>query len=149
MAPAPAAAAPSAAPAAAAPAPAVRKPVDLGPRVKLPPAPAVRNWDEFRKMAARRMVAANPKFTYMSKPQPLLFGIPVLEIELNADGTVHDIFVTRPPANSEAQDTIDYAIAAIERAAPYGDISKLPKPWKWTEVFLFNNKRQFKPRSLD
>ncbi|MEY2842036.1 MAG: hypothetical protein RI920_73, partial [Pseudomonadota bacterium] len=27
--------------------------------------------------------------------------------------------------------------------------SKLPKPVKWTEVFLFNEKNQFKPRSLD
>jgi len=149
VAPPPAAVRAEPVPAPAAPRPAPRGKVDLGPQVKLPPAPAVKSWDELRKMAARRMVAASPKGSYMSKPPPLLFGIPVLEIELNADGSLRDIAVTRPPANIDAQDTIDYAIAAIERAAPFGDISKLPKPWKFTEVFLFNNKRQFKPRSLD
>ena len=145
--PAPAVAAPLPAP--AAPEPAPRSGVDLGPRVNLPPAPAVRNWDDFKKMAARRMVAARPQGSYMGKPPPLLFGIPIIEIEVNADGSVRNISVVRPPANSEAANTLDYAIEAVRRGGPYGEVSKLPKPWKWTEVFLFNDKRQFKPRSLD
>lgn len=117
--------------------------------VLVPPAQAARNWDEFKRAAARRMVVASPNFAYLGKPPPMLFGIPILEIELNADGSVRDISVTRPPANAEAADTIEIAKEAIHRAAPFGDISRLPKPWKWTEVFLFNDKRQFKPRILD
>ena len=109
----------------------------------------MRNWDGFKKMAARRMVAASPQGSYMGKPPPLLFGIPIIEIEVNADGSVRNISVVRPPANSEAANTLDYAIEAVRRGGPYGEVSKLPKPWKWTEVFLFNDKRQFKPRSLD
>jgi hypothetical protein len=123
--------------------------VDLGPKVALPPAPVSRNWDDFKRLAARRMVAASPSATYMGPPPPMLFGIPILETELNADGSVRSISVTRPPANIDAQYTIDYAKEAIRRGAPYGDVSRLPKPWKWTEVFLFNDKRQFKPRTLD
>ena len=123
--------------------------VDLGPKVVLPPAPTVRNIDELRKMAATRMVKASPKASFMGKPPPMLFGIPIMEIELNADGSVAKISVTRPPANILAADTVDYAIEAIKRGAPYGDVSRLPKPVVWTEVFLFNDKRQFKPRSLD
>ena len=123
--------------------------MDLGPRVSLPPAPAVRNWDEFKRMAARRMVAASPQGSYMGKTPPIMFGIPILETELNADGTVRNISVTRPPANPEAANTTQYAMEAIRRGAPYGDVSKLPKPWRFTEVFLFNDKRQFKPRTLD
>jgi hypothetical protein len=122
---------------------------DMGPKVSLPPAPAVRSWDEFKRQAARRMVAASPKASYTSQVQPMLFGIPILEIEVNADGTVRNISVTRPPANVDAQNTIDYAMEAVRRGAPYGDVSRLPKPWKWTEVFLFDDKRKFKPRSLD
>lgn len=121
----------------------------MGPKVSLPPAPAVRSWDEFKRQAARRMVAASPKASYTSQVQPMLFGIPILEIEVNADGTVRNISVTRPPANVDAQNTIDYAMEAVRRGAPYGDVSRLPKPWKWTEVFLFDDKRKFKPRSLD
>ena len=117
--------------------------------VLLPPAVPSRNWDEFKRAAARRMVAGSPQYSFMGKPPPMMFAITVLEIEVNADGTVRDISVTRPPANSEAQDTIEIAKEAIHRAAPYGDMSKLAKPWKWTEVYLFNDKRQFKPRVLD
>ena len=142
----------AAAPAVGAPAPApsaLAAGVNLGPRVALPAAPAVRNWDDFKKMAGRRMVSASPQGSYMGKPPPILFGIPILETELNADGTVRSISITRPPANPEAANTVDHAMEAIRRGAPYGDMSRLPKPWKWTEVFLFNEQRQFKPRSLE
>ena len=33
--------------------------------------------------------------------------------------------------------------------APYGGVSRLPRPWKFSEVFLFDDNRRFKPRSLD
>jgi hypothetical protein len=122
---------------------------DMGAKVSLPAAATVRSWDEFKRQAGRRMVAASPKASYMGKPQPMLFGIPILEIEVNADGSVRNISVTRPPANIDAQNTIDYAMEAVRRGAPYGDVSRLPKPWKWTEVFLFDDKRKFKPRSLE
>ena len=117
---------------------------------KAPAAPAVpRNMDEFKKAAARKMLAANPDVTYGGKPQQMNFGIPILEIELNDDATVKNISVVRPPANDAAAGTVDIAMAAIRKAAPYGDISKLPKPVKWTEVFLFNDQKKFKPRSLE
>jgi hypothetical protein len=144
--PAPAAA-PSAAPppvtqppAAAAAAPARRV-------VRLGPAPAARNWAEFRHQAARRLVQAHPDGSYTGPvPEPLL-AIPVLEVELNADGSVRRVLVLRHPR--QARDTTQLAIDAVHRAAPYGAMSRLPLPWKWTEVFLFDEQRRFKPRELD
>ena len=41
------------------------------------------------------------------------------------------------------------AIDSVHRAAPFGDVSRLPRPWKFTETFLFDDARRFKPRSLD
>jgi protein TonB len=103
--------------------------------------------DEYRLRAARRLVAANPKITYMAPaPDPLL-AIPVIEIEVDADGGVRHMTVMRVP--TQAQDTVRIALAAIERAAPFGDVTHCPKPWKFTEVFLFDDDRRFKPRSLD
>ena len=122
---------------------------DLGPRVTLPAPVAARTLDEFKKQAARRMVAAAPRHSYMGTPPPMMFGITILEIEVNGDGSVRNIGVVRPPANPAAAAVMDVAKEAIRRGAPYGDVSKLPKPWKWTEVFLFNDKSQFKPRTLD
>ena len=130
-----------------APAPQAATGASTGSRLAAPATP--RSWDEFKLQAARRMVAAHPGSTYMDTPPPLLLGVPVIETELNADGSVRSVSVVRRPSNAQAQDTVQLAIDAIHRAAPYGDISRLPRPWKWTEVFLFNDQRQFKPRTLD
>jgi hypothetical protein len=115
--------------------------------VKLPPPPAPRNAEELKLQAARRLVAAHPDTSYMGTPPEPLLGIPVLEVELNADGSVRRIRVLREP--QEAKDTIQLAIAAVQRAAPYGNVSRLPKPWKFVEVFLFDDDRRFKPATLD
>ena len=107
----------------------------------------VRNWNEVRLQAAKRMVDAHPQTSYTGAAPDILLAIPVLEIELNADGSVRRVDVLRVPR--QATDTVQLAIAAVKRAAPYGDVSRLPKPWHFTETFLFNDDRKFKPRTLD
>ena len=127
--------------------PAARVTTPAAPAGVLPPPGTVRNWNEVRMQAARRLVAANPNGTYTGAvPEPLL-AIPVLEIELNADGSIRRIETLRRP--SQAQDTLQLAADAVRRAAPFGDVSRLPKPWRFTETFLFNDERKFKPRTLD
>ncbi len=112
-----------------------------------PSAPSTRAWDEYRVSVSRRIVAANPNGTYTGLvPEPLL-AIPVLEIDLNRDGSVRNLRVQRSP--SQAEDTVQLAIDAVRRAAPFGDVSHLPQPWRISEVFLFRDDRKFKPRSLD
>lgn len=115
--------------------------------VRLPAPQSPRSWGEARQQAARRLVAANPDGTYMHKPPALLLAIPVMTVELNGDGSVRQVSVMRYP--SQARDTVNLAIAAIHRAAPYGDVSRLPKPWRFNETFLFNDERKFKPMTLD
>lgn len=115
--------------------------------VKLAPPDTPRSWAHAREQAARRMVAASPDQSYTHASPPVLLAIPVLTIELNADGSVRDIDVMRYP--SQARDTVQLAIQAVRRAAPFGNVSKLPRPWKFNETFLFNDQRQFKPMTLD
>jgi hypothetical protein len=111
-------------------------------------APAtMRNWTEVRRQAAHRLVAANPAITYMGKVPDQLLAIPVLEVELNRDGSVRRIVILREPR--QAKDTLRIATDAIHRAAPFGDVSHLPRPWKFVETFLFDDDRKFKPRMLD
>jgi protein TonB len=120
------------------------------PRAAVPvlPAPAAaRDWDEFRLQAAQRLMAANPDMTYTGPVLDPLLAIPVLEVDLDREGRVRNIRIVRVP--SQAEDTTQMAIEAVLRAAPYGDMSRLPKPWKWVEVFLFDEDRRFKPRTLD
>ena len=113
----------------------------------LPPRDTARQWDDYRLRAAERIVAANPEVTYSGPvPEPLL-AIAVLEIELNGDGSVRGIQVLRQP--SQALDTVQLAMAAVRRAAPFAPVLHLPRPWAFTETFLFDRRRRFKPRSLD
>ncbi len=114
---------------------------------KLPPPRAMRSWEEVRRQAAERLVAANPDITYTGKVPDQLLSISVLEVELNGDGSVRRIEVLRPPRF--AKETLQTATDAVHRAAPFGDVSRLPKPWKFVETFLFNDDRKFKPRTLD
>ena len=136
-----------------APQPVARAPSPApAPRVVPAPAPApymrpARTVDEYQRQIAARLIAANPKLTYLTRAPDILLAIPVLELEVNADGSVRHIGVIRTP--TQATDTIQLAIDALKRAAPFGDASQLPRPWKFTEVFLFNDDRQFKPRILD
>jgi hypothetical protein len=116
-------------------------------RRPLPPPASGRNWNEVRRQAAERMVAANPDITYTGRVPDQLLAIPVVEVELNGDGSVRRIEVLREPR--ENRDTTKIAIDAIRRAAPFGDVSRLPKPWKFVETFLFDDSRKFKPRTLD
>jgi hypothetical protein len=110
-------------------------------------AASARAWDDYKVNFGKRLVASNPAGTYTGAvPEPLL-AIPVLEIDLNRDGSVRHIRVQRHP--SQAEDTVQLAIDAVRRAAPFGDVSHLPQPWRVSEVFLFRDDRKFKPRSLD
>lgn len=111
------------------------------------PGARARSWDEYRVNVGRRLVAANPNATYTGVPPEPLLAIPVLEIDLNRDGSVRNVRVQRAP--SQAEDTTQLAIDAVRRAGPFGDVSHLPQPWRFSEVFLFRDDRKFKPRSLD
>ena len=123
-------------------------PVKASPlRLPLRPPDPVRNWNEVRLQAARRLLAANPTTTYTDAAPDVLLAIPVLQIDLHADGSIRHIEALRLP--TQARDTTQLAIDAVRRAAPFGDVSRLPKPWRFVETFLFNDERKFKPRTLD
>lgn len=127
-------------------------PVALPPPHKAVPVPTetlARDWREYHRLAAHRLVKANPDRTYLGPvPEPLK-GIPILEVELHGDGSVRQIKVQRRPRPADAQHTTQLAIDAVRRAAPFPPVSHLPKPWAYTEVFLFNDADRFKPRTLD
>ena len=122
------------------------------PRETPVPAPApytrpARTADEYKRQMGLRLVAANPAITYTKRAPDVLMGIPILEVEVNADGSVRHISVVRTPP--EAHETVQLAIDAIKRAAPFGDVSQVPKPWKFLQVFLFDYDGHFKPKVLD
>lgn len=106
-----------------------------------------RNAVELRLRLAQRLVASHPDTSYLSRTPERLWAIPVLQVDLNADGSVRKIVVLRHPTTGDQ--ATELAIAAVKRAAPYGRVAKLPKPWTVVETFLFDDDLRFKPRTLD
>jgi hypothetical protein len=135
------AASPAPAPARVTPAPV---PAPVAPAPYMRPARTV---DEYKRQMGLRLIAANPSITYIKRAPDILMGIPILEVEVNADGSVRHISVVRTPA--EAGETVQMAIDAVKRAAPFGDATQVPRPWKFLQVFLFDYDGRFKPKVLD
>lgn len=135
-------------PPATAPAPLPSPAVAAAPKPAGLPAPkAVRTHDELRRQAAERLVMANPDRTYMTTAPTHLLTVVVLEVEVKADGSVRRVNVVRKPRY--APETLQMAIDAIHKAAPFGDVRRMPEPWKFTETFLFEEDRRFKPLTLN
>lgn len=126
-------------PAVSAAAPAV---ASVLPPDNLPPA---RNWTEYRLRAADRINRANPSLVYPGALPSVFQAIPVLRVQLTADGQVSRVEVAREPGQSP--ETVKIATDAIYRAAPFGPTSQLPAPAQFTETFLFNEQLRFRLRT--
>ncbi len=136
-APAPGPAATVARPAAPATAPAAQAPVAQAP---------ARNWDEYKVRAARRIMQTSAGETFSGPIPERLQSIPVVQVELNRDGSVRNVTVLRVPKFSPQ--TLQMATAAIRRAGPFEPVGHLPRPWQYAETFLYNDDLKFQIRSL-
>jgi hypothetical protein len=103
-------------------------------------------WEEWRLQAARKIAGANAGDTFNGPVPDVLRSIPVMQVHLNADGSVRDIEVQRMPKNSP--ETVQMARRAIQRAAPFAPVGHLPRPWQYSETFLYNEDLKFQLRTL-
>ncbi len=113
------------------------------PRAALPP---VATWQQYRLRAAHIITQANPAHSFTGPLPDPLHGIPVLQIMLNADGSVRLIDTLR--VSKVAPETTQLAISAIRRAGSFGPVGHLPQPWQFNETFLYNEALKFQLRSL-
>ncbi|MGE0331010.1 MAG: hypothetical protein AB7P37_09965 [Ramlibacter sp.] len=135
-------------PPAAGPAPATPMP---GPAAPVPPtAPAAqapaRSWDEYKVRAARRIMQTSVGETFTGPIPERLQSIPVVQVELNRDGSVRNVSVLRVPKFSPQ--TLQMAMNAVRRAGPFEPVGHLPRPWQYSETFLYNDDLKFQIRSL-
>lgn len=100
----------------------------------------------YRVQTAKKIMQTNSAATFAGTLPDPLASIPVIEISLNADGSIQGLDVRRTPRFYP--ETAQTAMAAIRRAAPFGSIAHLPKPWVFNETFLFNDDLKFQLHSL-
>jgi hypothetical protein len=133
-----------------APAPTVTAPRPAAVPQAAPPAvsglPAVRTWAEYRRRAAQMIMAANSAAVASGKLQDPLYGIPVVQIQLNPDGTIRNLDFMRQ--SKVGPETNNLALQAIRRITSFGPVSNLPQPWQFNETFLYNDARKFQLRTI-
>jgi hypothetical protein len=128
--------APSAPPPVATPAP--RPSVAPPVASSLPP---VRTWAEYRRRAAQIMMAANPGSTFTGPGPEQWYGIPVVQVMLNGDGTIRNVDFMRQ--SKVGPETNNLALQAVRRVPSFGPVSNLPQPWQFNETFLYNDNLKF------
>ncbi len=101
---------------------------------------------EFRIDAARHLYACFPMRVYRGKLPPLLYGVMMVETELDATGKVLDIKVVRKPA---ADEVAPWVIAMIKRASPFPAPAKMAGGTvKYTETYFVDKSGLFQAFSL-
>jgi hypothetical protein len=100
----------------------------------------------YRIQTAKKITQTNDALTFSGALPDPLASIPVIEISLNADGSIRGLDVRRTPRFYP--ETAQTALAAIRRAAPFGSVAHLPRPWVFNETFLFNDDLKFQLHSL-
>ena len=101
---------------------------------------------EYRIDAARHIYAAYPMRVYRGKLPPLLYGIMMVETEIDATGQVVNVSVIRKPA---ADEIAPWVIAMVRRAAPYPAPSAMAgRTVKFTETWFVDKSGLFQLHSL-
>ncbi len=121
------------------------------PGAALPPPavsslPPVKSWLEYRRRAARLIMEANAQLVDSGPLAERLLGIPVVQVQLNADGSLRAVEVLR--ASKVSPETTEPAVQAIRRVGNFGPVGNLPQPWHFSETFLYNDGMRFQLRTV-
>lgn len=111
-----------------------------------PAASAAEDERVYRVDAARHLYSCYPMRVFRGKLPPLLYGVMMVETELDAGGNVVNISVVRKPAADEVTPWIQ---AMIKKAAPFPAPPKMPGGTvTFTETFLVDKTGLFQTYSL-
>ncbi len=102
---------------------------------------------EFRIDASRHLYSCFPMRVYRGKLPPLLYGVMMVETELDAQGNVVDVNVIRRPAADEVSPWI---VAMIKKASPFPAPAKLAAAGnvKFMETYFVDKSGLFQTHTL-
>jgi protein TonB len=116
------------------------------PQCKEPAASANEVEQEFRIDAARHLYACFPMRVYRGKLPPMLYGVMMIETELDAAGNVVNTKVVRKPA---ADEVAPWVLAMIKRASPFPAPAKMAGGTvTYTETYFVDKSGLFQTFSL-
>ena len=99
---------------------------------------------EYRSDGARHIYAAYAKHIHKGKMPPLLYGIAIIETEIDAQGNVQNVRVVRKPAAAEVE---PWAVTMIKAASPFPAPAKMGSV-RYTDIWLVDKSGRFQLDTL-
>jgi periplasmic protein TonB len=101
----------------------------------------------YKKDAAKHLYAAYAKHVQKGKMPPLLYGVAIIETEIDAQGVVQDVRVVRQPAAAEVT---PWAVEMIKQAGPFPAPAKVAAGGtvKYTDIWLVAKNGRFQLDTL-
>ena len=100
--------------------------------------------DDYKRDAAKHLYAAYPMRIFKGKMPPLLYGVAIVETDVDADGMVLEVRMRRPPGAAEVGPWIQQM---IRKAAPFPPPSKLGKA-TYVDIWLVHKGGNFQLDTL-
>lgn len=98
----------------------------------------------YKKDAARHLYAAYAKQIHKGKMPPLLYGVAIIETEIDAHGFVQDVRVVRQPAAAEVT---PWAVEMIKKASPFPAPARMGSV-RYTDIWLVDKSGRFQLDTL-
>jgi periplasmic protein TonB len=102
------------------------------------------NDQAYRRDAAKHIYASYPMRVYKGRMPPLLYGVMIVDTEVDAQGQILDVRVRRPPA---APEVAPWVVAMIRKAGPFPAPAKLGKA-VYTDIWLVHKSGNFQLDTL-
>jgi TonB family protein len=118
-------------------------PSPVPPAAELPPSQAESDMD-YRGAAARHIYASYPTRIYKGKLPPMLYGVAIVEAEVDAEGKVTQVKIRRPPAAPEIG---PWLVALIKKASPFPSPAKMGRA-TYVDVWLVDRSGNFQLDTL-
>ena len=100
---------------------------------------------DYRKDAAKHIYAAFPMRIFRGKLPPLLYGVAIVEVDIDAEGKVTDARLRRPPAAPEVG---PWVMSMVRKAEPYPAPAKMGEKVSFVEIWLIDKGGNFQLDSL-
>ena len=109
-----------------------------------PQASEADNDKDYRADAAKHLYAAYPMRIFKGRMPPLLYGVMIVDTEVDVEGKIIDVRVRRPPAAPEVG---PWVVAMIRKAGPFPPPAKLGKA-VYTDIWLVHKGGNFQLDTL-
>ena len=114
------------------------------PLLVTPPSSEAGSDQDYKRDAARHLYAAYPMRIYKGRMPPLLYGVAIVETDVEADGSVVDVRMRRPPGAAEVGPWIQQM---IRKAAPFPAPAKIGKA-TYVDIWLVHKGGNFQLDTL-